>query len=710
MEVRHRDMVFKFDEVNKSLVSFGINGFKEKDNNLSGNLICLARAERGSYFLNACGATPRNITENTIKTNEHGFEVEHPYDENIKVNTTVEFLDGINVVRQRNTVVNHGSEKSVLEQISSTHITGIDNFGELKWNDKNKFKVHYCKSRWCGEAQWYGKSLHDLGLYMAADGNGGYTGAIQFSSKGTWTTSKQYPLIFIEDMECGVCYYLELEDVGDWTIEIGYSGAATGSKFYIEANGANYESTGWKHELNPNESYITPAVVYGCIKGDFETAVREMIKYKRKTNLSEWPEKYPYLVFNDYMNCLSAQPTDKNSIPLIDAAAEAGAEVYCIDAGWFNKIVDGKFVWVQGDWVENDELFGEYGLQGIIDYIKSKGMIPGIWTELERLHKDTFLYNNELYLKNADGTPIYGPTMAMFADVTKQETIDFFESVIDRLYEMGIRYIKNDYNASTRGGPYMEGKNPSECNRHLIDATVTFFTNIKKKYPDLMIENCGSGGMRATAAIRNICTIQGTCDEEIYYLNPPVVTGSAVLYTPEKAGNWVYPYPDYVDPAKQPQKFESKEYFEAMADGEETIFNVINGLCGTPFLSGRIDIADEYNMSLIKEGMEVFKENREAMLTSYPVYPSGILERDNDKNTSFGLISEDNKSMCLAVWRFSKEEEITEVDLSKYGQIESVELVYPSKDTVVEYSHSNNILKVELKKHLSARYFKINFN
>ena len=46
------------------------------------------------------------------------------------------------------------------------------------------------------------------------------------------------------------------------------------------------------------------------------------------------------VVFNDYMNTLMGDPTTEKLLPLIDAAAEVGADYFCIDAGWY----------AEGDW------------------------------------------------------------------------------------------------------------------------------------------------------------------------------------------------------------------------------------------------------------------------------------------------------------------------------------------------------------------------
>ena len=50
------------------------------------------------------------------------------------------------------------------------------------------------------------------------------------------------------------------------------------------------------------------------------------------------------VIFNDYMNTLMGDPTTEKLLPLIDAAAEVGAEYFCIDAGWYD---DGGDWWAQ---------------------------------------------------------------------------------------------------------------------------------------------------------------------------------------------------------------------------------------------------------------------------------------------------------------------------------------------------------------------------
>jgi alpha-galactosidase len=41
------------------------------------------------------------------------------------------------------------------------------------------------------------------------------------------------------------------------------------------------------------------------------------------------------VIFNDYMNCLMGDPTPEKVETLTTPAAEAGAQYFCIDCGWY---------------------------------------------------------------------------------------------------------------------------------------------------------------------------------------------------------------------------------------------------------------------------------------------------------------------------------------------------------------------------------------
>ena len=93
-----------------------------------------------------------------------------------------------------------------------------------------------------------------------------------------------------------------------------------------------------------------------------------------------------------------------------------------------------------------------------------------------------------------------------------------------------------------------------------------------------------------------------------------------------------------------------------MSDGVQTSFNVVNGFMGAPYLSGRIDDMDDINLNILKEGINAYKENREFISSSYPIYPKGRIKMSNNREHSVGLINDEKTKIILAVWNLSNKE------------------------------------------------------
>lgn len=618
----------------------------------------------------------------------------------LEVTVRLEYMAGINVIRQTNTVKNMGVQPVTLTHFSSAMTCGIAMGGDLSRWDANKIRVHYCRSHWCGEAQWREESLEDVGIYRQSMHNWDMS-SFRISSVGTWSTGRYYPLMMVEDKECGAIWYMEHEGAANWTMELASLNNCGEGFLMMEANGAN-EEIGFAHTLKPNESYTATPAVFGCVKGGFEEAVRELTKFKRAAGLVKWETGYAPVVFNDYMNCLWALPTRDRLIPLIDAAAEAGAEVFCMDDGWQLESL--------GTWSVNYAKYGDGGLQSIVDYIHSKGMKAGIWLEIEACEPDRALYTEDC-LTHRNGS-VVNPGRAHI-NLASQKARDYLMGVIDRFYQMGIRYIKNDHNRSTLIGCDDGGVCSAEGLRRATEAFRSFIDEVHAKYPDLVIENCASGAMRSDAGTMKHFVLQSVSDQEEYDLTSSIVSGTLAFLPPEKTGIWAYPYPVSYANRENEAFYRGEAFVLDRADGEETVYNMVTALCGTLYLSGRIDCADDVNRILIRDGVEKFKQIREHNAKSYPVYPMGRWNIGDTGFSSLGLISEDGKRMTLAVWRRTCETDTVAIDLKKYlNQNSVIHMTYPKNLMGAKFSYDGErcTLTVKLPKENSARFFEIEVN
>lgn len=136
---------------------------------------------------------------------------------------------------------------------------------------------------------------------------------------------------------------------------------------------------GWWKNLKPGDTFETVPVGFGVADGSLNEAMAELTKYRRAIRRENDDDKKLNIVFNDYMNCLMGDPIESTEKEIIDKAAEMGCEYYCMDAGWYDK----GYWWDRvGEWKESPERFPN-GMKSVCDYAKSKGLVMGLWLEIE---------------------------------------------------------------------------------------------------------------------------------------------------------------------------------------------------------------------------------------------------------------------------------------------------------------------------------------
>lgn len=618
---------------------------------------------------------------------------------NLTVTVHTERIPASCVKRQYTVVENFGGCAQRLNALSSAFITGIGVGGSLPWYHPERFRLHYCLQAWEGEGQWRTTTLAEQNLIPVSTHP--VAAAIHFSETSSWTTSRFYPMVVLEDRELEKSWFVQLEEGAGWHIEIAHLGDPYAGELCILADNFNERFGGGRRVLlAAGETYTSTRAASGCCDGGFEEAIRQLTIYRRAV-LRRLPSDgiYP-LVFNDYMNCLWGNPTADNLLPLIDAAAEAGAEYFCLDAGWFTNQSD---CWNAqlGDWNPSQDRFVSYGFSDILKTIRQKGMKPGIWLELECVSKDTAIYKTapRSWLLQQEGE-IAGGSVRYFWDYQNLEVQAHFLEKIGELYALGVRYIKNDYNESFAMADNYTGDRV-ESVQIAMRAFGDFIDKVGQQFPDLLMECCSSGAMRSDYGILRHCHVQSVSDQELYTKMPSILMGTLAQMLPEQIACWCYPCPVLFDERDKVPYAPKPDW----ADGEETVFNMVTGLCSIPLLSGHIDLADETNMQLIREALILYKERRDFIKNAYPVYPSGMKRIEDEQGFAcLGLLADG--ILQLAVWRLKGEEDKICIPL-KYGQAKSVRQIYPAEGYDTEISLENGSLTVHMGKHLSARLFEV---
>ncbi len=644
------------------------------------------------------GSYENGKKEVTINRTERGLQVVQHY----------EFFENCCAVRQYNTVKNQGNNPLPLIRVSSAYFMIQTDTGVMNWDDPRRFRLHWCKSAWAGEAQWKHGSFWDFGMAPTRPTENTTTGVAAFRSEGSWSSGRYYPLVIVEDLEKGCAYFMEHEGGHTWELTVG----KPGDTVTMECNSADINHDGWNVTLAPGEEYTTTCAVYGMVQGGFEEAVRELTEYKRQTSLVKWSNGTAPVCFNCYMNCIFGEPNGETLVPLIEAAAKAGCEVFCIDAGWFRPRGCENCIGGVGDYIPDEDRFGDGGLKGILDKIRQCGMIAGLWFEFEAI-EDTMegARCSDRAMIRRNGTVLSG-SRGIY-DLCDEKVRKHLFAAVDRAYQMGMRYIKNDHNFSTGIGFGEQGECYNTESRKRMHAFYSFILELYRRYPDLVIENCGSGAMRADHGTLSHFYLQSTSDQEYYFNYASIAAGSLAIMPPEKAGNWAYPYSVTVPEAKVLDAGGDPSFLlQRNKDGEETIFNLVTGNIGTIYMSGRIEYADEYNFKLIQEGVELFKKNRQFIASAYGVFPLGASVMGKRGFLAAGLINRARTEMLLAVWKVRcTEENCCTIELGKYFRGAScAEMIFPQKDTKCRYTYASETGRLTVRMEGNenmARLFKI---
>ncbi|MEU8664673.1 glycoside hydrolase family 36 protein [Actinoplanes philippinensis] len=362
------------------------------------------------------------------------------------------------------------------------------------------------------------------------------------------------------------------------------------------------------------------------------------------------------------MNTLMGDPTTAKLLPLIAAAAAAGAEVFCIDAGWY----DNDTTWWDsvGEWQPSATRFPA-GLEEVADRIRFHGMVPGLWLEPEvigvrspmadKLPPEAFLQRGGVRLVEHGRYHL---------DLRHPAAIAHLDEVVDRLVDQfGAGYFKFDYNIDPGTGTdlaaHSAGAGLLDHNR----AHQSWLDGVLARHPGLILENCASGGMRADYALLSRMHLQSTSDQQDFRKYPPIAVAAPLSILPEQAASWAYPQPDMT--------------------AAEIAFTLCTGMLGRLYLSGRLDTMSPDQQDLVRAGVDAFREIRAGLAAAVPVWPLGLPGWD-DTWLALGLRTGD--TTYLGLWRRPGADAGTTLALDHLrGRRADVDVLFP--DPAPAWSH-----------------------
>ena len=584
-------------------------------------------------------------------------------------------LTGVGVLRSSVTLKNTGSSPLTVESVSSFLGGGLAGpRGDLRDVD-----VLWAENDWQAEARWQARSFRDALPQLSSHVQDGRSrGRFAITSAGTWSSGAYLPMGAAVNRRTGHTLLWQIEHNGAWHWQLGEHMGVGPTISYLALLGPTDIEHHWRMTLAPGESFETVPVALAFSNEGLEDAVGKLTQYRRVMRRRHDDHRRLPVIFNDYLNTLNANPTTERLLPLIRAAASAGAEYFCIDAGWYAEPGEGWWDTV-GEWVPSTTRFTG-GFPQVIEAIRAQGMVPGIWIEpevigvrspiAEVLPSEAFFTRNGERVVEQDRYQLDLRHPAAKGHLDR--TVDFLVG------ELGVGYIKMDYNINvapgTDTGGLAAGAGMLEHNR----AFLAWIDGVLDRYPDLTVESCASGGMRTDYALLSRFQLHSTSDQEDPLRYPPIAAAAPLAIAPEQAAVWAPAQPEMSD--------------------DLIAFTLCSAMLGRVHLSGHLDLMTSAQQKLVAQAITTYKQIRADLAEALPFWPLG-LPGWTDPWLAVGMRG--RSATYVVVWR---RESSTATQVGNEVSLPIApshteahpRLLYPQNGALLDWNTTNGELRVSL--------------
>jgi len=330
----------------------------------------------------------------------------------------------------------------------------------------------------------------------------GHEGAWSFEplANGTRTISGTrgrsgwgHPTFFAHNQATGEWFVSSLAWSGNWTIQVtGKEMPETDRALFLFQIGPSAADPALR-VLDPGETVSTPKVHTLCKRGDLDSVIQALHEHVRREVLPPQLPNRDMLVEANHRGYIVDHESEAGLKREIDLAADVGAEVFVIDAGWFgpepNRWGANVGDWYAGAWLPND-------LNPVREHARQKGLLFGLWVEIESIGSASKLRREHPdWVLTRDGKPVAGGRLL---DLTNRAVTAWMESEIARIIrEYDLDLFRIDYNSTAEegGNRIRDGFTENTLWRH-VEALYAMVDRLRKQFPNVIFQNCAGGGGR----------------------------------------------------------------------------------------------------------------------------------------------------------------------------------------------------------------------
>lgn len=478
---------------------------------------------------------------------------------------------------------------------------------------------------WVAENRWSTRPLREVGLARIDRDVQHHPPRSRclVSNRGSWSTGERLPTGALLCRGADYALAWQVEHNGPWSYEIG----ETRHGAYLLLAGPTDQENQWSTEISPGQGFTSVPASVSVSRGGADAALAGLTDQRRAIRLPRDADDATPVIFNDYMNTLMGDPTTATLVPLIDAAASVGADYFCIDAGWY---AEGHWWDTVGAWEPAASRFPG-GITEVIDHIRARGMVAGLWLEPEVIGVHSplarSLPDEAFFSRGGIRVAEHG---RHHLDLRSPAALAHLDGVVDRLVsDYGVGFFKMDYNTMAGPGTDSTGGAAGDGLLGHTRALLRWLDSIQARHPHLLIENCASGAMRMDYAMMSRLHLQSTSDQQDPVLYAPIAAAAPASLLPEQAGNWAYP-----------QAGMSPELFT---------LSLVNAILGRMYLSGYLNRMSTAELALVTEAVAAQKTVVADIRSAHPVWPLGLPGWE-DPWVALGLTAPEGE-LRLSLWR-----------------------------------------------------------
>ncbi|UUI40628.1 alpha-galactosidase [Oceanobacillus oncorhynchi] len=341
------------------------------------------------------------------------------------------------------------------------------------------------------------------------------------------------------------------EDTGEvFAFNFIYSG-----NFTAEVQVDSYENTrvgmginpfNFSWLLKPSETFQTPeAVMVYTSQGLNDMSHKFHNLYMNRLSRGKFRDRLRPILINNW-EATYFDFTEDKILRIVEEAKNLGMELFVLDDGWFGKRDNSRTS--LGDWTVNEDKLPN-GLHSLVENVRSKGMEFGIWFEPEMVSVDSDLYRKHpdwcIQVTNRPHT--FGRNQLVL-DLSQKEVCDYIiQSISTILSSAAITYVKWDMNRHLTdvGSVNLPSNRQRETEHRYILGLYRILEELNTRFPNVLFENCSSGGGRFDAGMLYYMPQTWTSDNTDAISRLKIQYGTSIVYPPLTMGAHVSSVPNH---------------------------------------------------------------------------------------------------------------------------------------------------------------------